>query len=63
MSLSTFTVVHVVLRPVGIASGVLVLAHPSAWPKSWGLTGAWRATWVTGAATLLYLNAFIAAGT
>ncbi len=111
MSLSTFTVVHVVLSLVGIASGVLVLAHPSASPKAWGpttlflvttlaasvtgllylllfprfgtghgigvasllvfvptllalwrhrLAGAWRATWVTGAATLLYLNAFIA---
>ena len=115
MSLSTFTVVHVVLSLLGIASGVLVLLRPSASPKAWGLTtlflattlaasvtgllyllafprfrmghgigvasllvfvptvlalwrhrlaGAsheiWRAIWVTGAATLLYLNAFIA---
>ena len=111
MSLSTFTVVHVVLSLVGIASGVLVLLRPSASPKAWGLTtlflattlaasvtgllylvafprfrlghgigvasllvfvptllalyghrlaGPWRATYVVGAATLLYLNAFIA---
>ena len=110
MSLSTFTVVHVVLSLVGIASGVLVLLRPSASPKAWGLTtlflattlppasracstfwrspaSAWatgsasprcwsssrpagslapsagrprRATYVAGAATLLYLNAFIA---
>ena len=111
MSLSTFTVVHVVLSLVGIASGVLVLLRPSAAPKAWGLTtlflattlaasvtgllyllafprfrlghgigvasllvfaptllalyghrlaGPWRATYVVGAATLLYLNAFIA---
>lgn len=111
MSLSTFTVVHVVLSLIGIASGVLVLLRPSASPKAWGLTtlflvttlaasvtgllymlvlprfrmghgvgvasllvfvptllalwrhrlaGPWRATYVAGAATLLYLNAFIA---
>ena len=111
MSLSTFTVVHVVLSLVGIASGVLVLLRPSASPKAWGLTalflattlaasvtgllyllplprirlghwlgvaslllfvptllalwrhrlaGPWRVTYVAGAATLLYLNAFIA---
>jgi hypothetical protein len=111
MSLSTFTVVHVVLSLVGIASGVLVLLRPSASPKAWGLAtlflvttlaasitgllyllafprfrmghgigiaslvvfvptvlalwrhrlaGPWRGIWVTGAATLLYLNAFIA---
>ena len=111
MSLSTFTVVHVVLSLVGIASGVLVLLRPSASPKVWGLTtlflattlaasatgllylllfprfgmghgiaiaslmvfvptllalwrhclaGPWRAIYVAGAATLLYLNAFIA---
>jgi len=111
MSLSTFTVVHVVLSLVGIASGVLVLLRPSASPKAWGLTtlflvttlaasvtgllyllafprfgmghaigiaslvvfvptllalyrhrlaGNWRQVWVAGAATLLYLNAFIA---
>lgn len=111
MSLSTFTVVHVVLSLAGIASGVLVLLRPFPSPKAWGLTalflvttlaasvtgllyllpfprfrmghgigvasllvfvptllalwrnqlaGIWRAIWVTGAATLLYLNAFIA---
>ncbi|MPZ35316.1 MAG: hypothetical protein GEV13_30805 [Rhodospirillales bacterium] len=111
MSLSTFTVVHVVLSLLGIASGVLVLLRPSASPKAWGLTtlflaatlatsvtgllyllpfprlrlghgiavasllvfvptllalwhhrlaGPWRATYVAGVATLLYLNAFIA---
>jgi hypothetical protein len=111
LSLSTFTVVHVVLSLVGIASGVLVVLRPSASPKAWGLTalflattlaasvtgllflmefprfrlghglsvasllvfvptllalyrhrlaGPWRATYVAGAATLLYLNAFIA---
>lgn len=111
MSLATFTVVHVVLSLVGIASGVLVLLRPSAAPKAWGLTtlflvttlaasvtgllyllafprirlghglgiasllvfvptvlalyrhrlaGPWRGIWVTGAATVLYLNAFIA---
>ncbi|SEP09388.1 hypothetical protein SAMN02990966_03932 [Rhodospirillales bacterium URHD0017] len=116
MSLSTFTVVHVVLSLVGIASGVLVLLRPSASPTAWGLTtlflvttlaasvtgllfllpfprfglghgigvasllvfvptllalwrhrlagaplsGIGRATYVAGAATLLYLNAFIA---
>ena len=111
MSLSTFTVVHVVVSLLGIASGVLVLLRPSASPKAWGLptlflattlaasvtgllyllafprfrlghglgvasllvfvptllalyqhrlTGPWRATYVAGAATLLYLNAFIA---
>jgi len=111
LSLSTFTVVHVLLSLVGVASGVLVLLRPSASPKAWGLTtlflvttlaasitgllyllpfprfgmghglavaslaifvptllalgrqrlaGPWRGIWVTGAATLLYLNAFIA---
>ena len=111
MSLSTFTVVHVVLSLLGIALGVLVLLRPSPSPKAWGLTtlflattlaasvtgllyllafprlrlghgigiasllvfiptllalyghrlaGPWRVTWVAGAATLLYLNAFIA---
>ena len=111
LSLSTFTVVHVVLSLVGIASGVLVLLRPSASPKAWSLTtlflvttlaasvtgllyllpfprfrmghgigvasllvfgptllalyryrlaGRWRAIYVSGAATLLYLNAFIA---
>ncbi len=111
MSLSTFTVVHVVLSLVGIASGVLILLRPSASPKACGLTtlflvttlaasvtgllyllsfprfgtghgiaiaslmlfvptllalyrhrlaGRWRAIYVAGAATLLYLNAFIA---
>jgi hypothetical protein len=111
MSLSAFTVVHVVLSLLGIASGVLVLLRPSASPKAWGLTtlflvttlaasitgllylvafprlrlghgigiasllvfvptllalyrqrlaGPWRGIWVAGAATLLYLNAFIA---
>jgi hypothetical protein len=116
ISLSTFTVVHVVLSLAGIALGVLVLLRPSASPKAWGLTtlflvttlaasvtgllyllvlprlrmghgigvasllvfvptvlalwrhrlaghpsrGIWRAIWVAGAATLLYLNAFIA---
>jgi hypothetical protein len=111
MSLSTFTVVHVVLGLLGIASGVLVLLRPSASPKAWGLTtlflattfaasvtgllyllsfprirlghgigaasllvfvptllalyrhrlvGPWRGAYVAGAATLLYLNAFIA---
>ena len=111
MSLATFTVVHVVLSLLGIASGVLVLLRPSAKPKARGLTtlflattlaasvtgllyllpfprfrmghgisvasllvfvptllalyrhrlaGAWRGTYVAGAATLLYLNAFIA---
>ncbi|MBY0322138.1 MAG: hypothetical protein K2X72_25655 [Reyranella sp.] len=111
MSLSTYTVVHVVLSLVGITSGVVVLLRPSASPKAWGLTtlflvttlaasvtgllyllpfprfgmghgiaiasltvfvptllalyrhrlaGPWRTIYVTGAATLLYLNAFIA---
>ena len=111
ISLSTFTVVHVVLSLVGIASGVLVLLRPSVSPKAWGLTtlflattlaasvtgllyllsfprirlghgigvasllvfvptllavwphrlaGPWRGIYVAGAATLLYLNAFIA---
>ena len=111
MSLSTFTVVHVVLSLLGIATGVLVLLRPSASPKAWGLTtlflattfaasvtgllyllsfprvrlghgigvasllvfvptllalyrhrlvGPWRGAYVAGAATLLYLNAFIA---
>jgi hypothetical protein len=111
MSLSTFTIVHVVLSLLGIATGVVVLLRPSASPKAWGLTtlflattlaasvtgllyllsfprirlghglgiasllvfvptvlalwrhrlaGPWRATYVAGAATLLYLNAFIA---
>lgn len=111
MSLSTFTVVHVVLSLLGIASGVLVLLRPPASPKAWGLTtlflattlaasvtgllyllslprlrlghgigiasllvfmptlvalyghrlaGPWRGIYVAGAATLLYLNAFIA---
>lgn len=109
MSVSTFTVVHVALSLVGIASGVLVLLRPSASPKPGGLAtlflattlaasvtgllyllefphlghgigvaslvvfvptllalwrhrlaGPWRATYVAGAATLLYLNAFIA---
>jgi hypothetical protein len=111
MSLSTFTVVHVVLGLAGIASGVLVLLRPSGSPKACGLTtlflvttlaasvtgllyllsfprfrlghgigvaslavfvptllalwrhrlaGPWRGIWVAGAATLLYLNAFIA---
>ena len=44
MSLSTFTVVHVVLSLVGIASGVLVLLRPSASPKAWGLTTLFLAT-------------------
>jgi hypothetical protein len=111
MSLSTYTVVHVVLSLIGIASGVLVLLRPSASPKPWGLTtlflattlaasvtgllyllalprfrmghglgvasllvfgptllalyrhrlaGPWRGVYIAGAATLLYLNAFIA---
>ena len=111
MSLSTFTVVHVVLSLLGIALGVLVLLRPAASPKAWSLTtlflaitlaasvtgllyltsfprfrmghgigvasllvfvptalalwhhrlaGPWRAIYVSGAATLLYLNAFIA---
>jgi hypothetical protein len=111
MSLSTYTVVHVVLSLLGIASGVIVLLRPSASPKAWGLTtlflattlatsvtgllyltafprfgmghgigvasllvfmptllalwrhrlvGPWRGTYIAGAATLLYLNAFIA---
>jgi hypothetical protein len=111
LSLSTYTVVHVVLSLVGIAAGVLVLLRPTASPKAWGLTtlflattlatsitgllyllsfprfglghgigvasllvfvptllalyrhrlaGPWRATYVAAAATLLYLNAFIA---
>lgn len=110
LSLSTYTVVHVVLSLLGIASGVLVLLRPSVSPKTWGLTtlflattlaasvtgllyllllarfrlghgigvasllvfvptllalyrhqlaGPWRGTFVAGAATLLYLNAFI----
>ena len=110
MSLSTYTVVHVVLSLLGIASGVLVLLRPSTSPKAWGLTtlflattlaasvtgllyllpfprfrlghgigvasllvfvptllalyrhrlaGPWRGVYVAGAATLLYLNAFI----
>ncbi len=37
MSSTTFTVVHVLLSLVGIASGVLVLLRPSASPKAWGL--------------------------
>jgi hypothetical protein len=111
MSLSTYTVVHVVLSLIGIASGVVVLLRPSASPKMWGLTtlflattlatsvtgllyllpfprfgmghgigiasllvcvptllalwrhrllGPWRGIYIAGAATLLYLNAFIA---
>jgi hypothetical protein len=110
MSLSTFTVVHVAVSLLGIASGVLVLLRPSASPKALGLTtlflattlaasvtgllyllefprfrlghglgvasllvfvptllalyrhrlaGPWRGIYVAGAATLLYLNAFI----
>lgn len=59
MSLSTFTVVHVVLGLVGIASGVLVLLRPSASPKAWGLTALFLATTLATSVTgLLYLLAF-----
>ena len=59
MSLSTFTVVHVVLSLVGIASGVLVLLRPSASPKAWGLTTLFLATTLAASATgLLYLLLF-----
>ena len=59
MSLSTFTVVHVVLSLVGIASGVLVLLRPSASPKAWGLTTLFLATTLAASVTgLLYLLAF-----
>jgi len=59
MSLSAFTVVHVVLSLVGIASGVLVLLRPSASPKAWGLTALFLATTLAASVTgLLYLVAF-----
>src|SRR5262245_52392806 len=56
MSLSTFTVVHVVLSLVGIASGVLVLLRPSASPKAWGLTTLFLFTTLAASVTgLLYV--------
>jgi hypothetical protein len=59
MSLSTFTVVHVVLSLASIASGVLVLLRPSASPKAWGLTALFLATTLAASVTgLLYLVAF-----
>lgn len=59
MSLSTFTVVHVVLSLVGIASGVLVLLRPSASPKAWGLTTLFLVTTIAASVTgLLYLLLF-----
>jgi hypothetical protein len=59
MSLSTFTVVHVVLGLLGIAAGVLVLLRPSASPKAWGLTTLFLATTLAASVTgLLYLLAF-----
>ena len=59
MSLSTYTVVHVVLSLVGIASGVLVLLRPSASPKAWGLTTLFLATTLAASVTgLLYLLLF-----
>jgi hypothetical protein len=59
MSLSTYTVVHVVLSLLGIASGVLVLLRPSASPKAWGLTTLFHATTLAASVTgLLYLTAF-----
>ena len=59
MSLSTFTVVHVVLSLVGIASGVLVLLRPSASPKAWGLTTLFLVTTLAASVTgLLYLLSF-----
>jgi hypothetical protein len=59
LSLSTYTVVHVVLSLLGIAAGVLVLLRPSASPKAWGLTTLFLATTLASSATgLLYLTAF-----
>ena len=59
MSLSTFTVVHVVLSLLGIASGVLVLLRPSASPKAWGLTTLFLTTTFAASVTgLLYLLSF-----
>ena len=59
MSLSTFTVVHVVLSLVGIASGVLVLLRPSASPKAWGLTTLFLVTTLGASVSgLLYLLLF-----
>ena len=59
MSLSTFTVVHVVLSLLGIASGVLVLLRPSPSPKTWGLTTLFLATTLAASVTgLLYLLPF-----
>ena len=64
MSLSTYTVVHVVLSLVGIASGVLVLLRPSASPKAWGLTTLFLATTLAASVTgLLYLLSFPRFGT
>jgi len=59
LSLSTYTVVHVVLSLLGIASGVLVLLRPSASPKAWGLTTLFLATTAATSVTgLLYLLLF-----
>jgi hypothetical protein len=59
LSLSTYTVVHVVLSLLGIASGVLVLLRPSASPKAWGLTTLFLATTLAASVTgLLFLLAF-----
>lgn len=59
MSVSIFTVVHVVLSLVGIASGVLVLLRPSASPKAWGLTTLFLVTTLAASVSgLLYLLLF-----
>ena len=58
MSLSTFTVVHVVLSLLGIATGVLALLRPSASPKAWGLTMLFLVATLAASVTgLLYLLA------
>lgn len=59
MSLPTYTVVHVVLSLLGIASGLVVLLRPSASPKAWGLTMLFLVTTLASSVTgLLYLTAF-----
>ncbi len=59
ISLTTYTVVHVVLSLLGVASGVLVLLRPSASPKAWGLTTLFLATTLAASVSgLLYLLLF-----
>lgn len=59
MSLSTFTVMHVVLSLIGIAAGVVVLLRPSSSPKAWGLTTLFLVTTLAASVTgLLYLLPF-----